>query len=134
MNQTVLFGERLRELRTTNGLNQTDFAKLCGVTKKTQMLYEAGERVPDAAYLLAMEENGFSALYFLTGKRDWFTEGDVSEELDPEEQKLIKAFRNVPEVWRGIAMGVLMNAEKQLRSQRPTPVSSSESVEDKGAE
>jgi len=54
MNQSVLFGERLRELRAHAGLSQSEFAKIGGVTKKSQMLYESGERVPNALYPLAL--------------------------------------------------------------------------------
>lgn len=64
----VSFCERLRAERTRLGLNQTDFAALAGVTKKTQMLYEAGERVPDANYLAAITAAG-ADLGFIIGQK-----------------------------------------------------------------
>lgn len=70
MNQSVSFGERLREERVKLGLNQSAFGTLAGVTKKTQMLYESGERAPDALYLTAIEEAGADVLYILSGKRN----------------------------------------------------------------
>lgn len=67
MNQSVSFGQRLREERLRLAKNQTDFAQQGGVTKKTQMLYEAGSRSPDASYLAAIEAAGADVTYILTG-------------------------------------------------------------------
>ncbi|SCW97475.1 helix-turn-helix domain-containing protein [Pseudomonas sp. NFACC05-1] len=69
----VSFCERLRAERTRLGLNQTDFAALAGVTKKTQMLYEAGERVPDANYLAAIAEAGADLSFIVTGQKNTAT-------------------------------------------------------------
>lgn len=60
------FGERLRAERKRLGLSQTDFASLAGMTKKTQMLYEADERVPDANYLMAIHKANANVHYILT--------------------------------------------------------------------
>ncbi len=67
MNQSVPFGKRLRDERLRLKKNQTDFALKGGVTKKTQMLYEAGSRSPDADYLTAIEAAGADVTYLLTG-------------------------------------------------------------------
>jgi transcriptional regulator with XRE-family HTH domain len=67
-NRMVSFCERLRAERARLGLNQTDFAALAGMTKKTQMLYEADERVPDANYLAAISAAGADVHYILTGQ------------------------------------------------------------------
>ena len=50
-------------------MSQTQFGEIGGVTKKTQMLYESGERLPDAAYLRAVTQIGVDAQYVLTGVR-----------------------------------------------------------------
>jgi transcriptional regulator with XRE-family HTH domain len=68
-NRMVSFCERLRAERTRLGLNQTDFAALAGVTKKTQMLYEADERVPDANYMAAIAKGGADLYFIITGQR-----------------------------------------------------------------
>ncbi|PNG40971.1 hypothetical protein A1354_12425 [Pseudomonas asplenii] len=65
----VSFCERLRGERTRLGLNQTDFAALAGVTKKTQMLYEAGDRVPDAHYMSAIAQAGADLYFIITGQK-----------------------------------------------------------------
>lgn len=65
----VSFGERLRGERERLGLTQTQFGDLAGVTKKTQMLYESGERSPKADYLTAIYGVGANVEYVLTGNR-----------------------------------------------------------------
>lgn len=65
----VSFGQRLRAERKRLGLSQTDFAAVAGVTKKTQMLYEADERVPDANYLAAIFKSSADVNFILTGTK-----------------------------------------------------------------
>lgn len=67
MNQLVSFGERLRGERVKLGLSQSEFGQLAGVTKKTQMLYEADERSPNSNYMTAISAAGADILYILTG-------------------------------------------------------------------
>jgi transcriptional regulator with XRE-family HTH domain len=63
------FSETLRQERVRLGLTQSDFAALAGLTKKTQMLYELGKRVPDANYLMAIHKANADAYFILTGHR-----------------------------------------------------------------
>ncbi len=65
----VSLGERLREERERLGLSQTLFGDLAQVTKKTQMLYEGGQRSPKADYLTVIAEQGVDVQYVLTGNR-----------------------------------------------------------------
>lgn len=65
----VSFFERLKEERLKLDLNQTDFGDLGGVTKKTQMLYESGDRSPDARYLELIAAAGVDVQYVITGVR-----------------------------------------------------------------
>ena len=53
---------RIRQVREARGLNQKEFAGKLGIHVNTQANYEKGERVPDAAYLVAVcEAFGLSA-------------------------------------------------------------------------
>ena len=85
-------GERLREERERLGLNQTDFAAVGGVGRKTQFNYESGERAPDGAYLAAIAAAGADVLYILTGQRS----GAVAPTpaLKPEEAALLDNYRH----------------------------------------
>lgn len=65
----VSFGERLREERERLSLTQAQFGQLAQVTKKTQMLYESGERSPKADYMTAIASSGVDVQYLLTGER-----------------------------------------------------------------
>lgn len=80
------------------GLNQTEFGELAGVTKKSQMLYEADERAPDARYLLAITEAGANVLYILTGLNQEVTgqsNRSTSTDLPPDEQLLLDSYRGL---------------------------------------
>jgi len=93
---SVTFGERLRDERLRLGLNQTEFGELGGVTKKTQSLYESGDRSPDAKYLQSLFSIGVNLNYVLTGHGE---EGylpnlfDLSEEGLAIEKKLSRGRR-----------------------------------------
>lgn len=64
------YGGKIREERERIGLSQTGFGESVGVTKKTQGLYERGEREPDGSYLQAAAAAGCDVLYILTGRRE----------------------------------------------------------------
>lgn len=60
----------MKEERARLGLSQTVLASLGGVSKTTQVFYEADERVPDANYLAAVSERGMDVSYVITGRRE----------------------------------------------------------------
>lgn len=61
-------GERIRDARTKLGLTQDEFAKRCGVHRKSQQNYELDKRHPSAAYLDALEELGIDSVYIMSGE------------------------------------------------------------------
>lgn len=89
MDQTVSIGDRLREERLRLGMSQTAIGEVGGVTKKTQMLYEGGERYPDAHYMAAIAAAGADVLYILTGVRDYVP----PPQLSPDERVVIDGYR-----------------------------------------
>lgn len=92
--------ERLKDERKRLGLNQTEFGKLAGVGKTTQINYESGERSPDANYLAAIVEAGADVQYIVTGVRS-----DVA--LTPDERELVALFRAAPLAVKASAIGAL---------------------------
>lgn len=88
MNHSVFIGGRLREERQRLGMTQPEIGQIGGVTKKTQMLYESGERVPDAAYLAALAAAGVDLLYIMTGSRSFTPPPPIS----PEHRALIRDY------------------------------------------
>lgn len=64
------FGARLREERERLGLTQVQFAKLAGVRRVAQYLYETGDRSPTVSYLLSAKDAGVDLTYLLLGKSD----------------------------------------------------------------
>lgn len=61
------FSARLKELRTQTGANQSKFAEIGGVQKNAQIMYEKGERSPDADYLQRLAAHNLDVQYLLTG-------------------------------------------------------------------
>jgi len=96
----------LREERQRLDLNQTQLGETGGVTKKTQMLYEAGDRYPDAAYLAAIAAAGADVRYIVTGERD----GPAPEVLSSDERELLVLFRAAPLAVKAAAIGALQGA------------------------
>lgn len=104
MNQSVSIGERLREERQRLGMSQPAFGEIGGVTKKTQLLYESGERQPDALYLAAIEKVGVDLLYVLTGRRGGAVAAPV---LSLEQQALLAKYEAADEIGRKMAQRAL---------------------------
>jgi transcriptional regulator with XRE-family HTH domain len=90
MNQSVSIAERLRSERTRLGLSQPEFGDIAGVTKKTQLLYESGERNPDSLYLSAIATGGADVLFILTGRRSQSL--PPSATLPRDQQALIHSY------------------------------------------
>ena len=62
-------GLRIREERQRLGLNQEAMAAAGGVTRNSQLAYEAGRTSPSADYLLSIGEHGVDIAYVLSGNR-----------------------------------------------------------------
>ncbi len=92
MNRLGSFSERLRAERERLKMTQTEFGKIGGVTKKTQALYEHGERTPDAGYLVAIAEHGADYVYILSGHRD----GYLTVQLQAERYWREQGMDNLP--------------------------------------
>jgi transcriptional regulator with XRE-family HTH domain len=64
-----ILGHRLTQERARLGLTQADLAAVTGITRRTQINYESGQRAPDAAYLDAVDRKGIDTLFVVTGRR-----------------------------------------------------------------
>ena len=106
MNRLVSIGDRLREERVRLGLTQPVIGEMGGITKKTQMLYEGGERAPGADYLAAVADHGVDVRYVLTGKRDHTPPPAISA----DEQVMLRYYREAAPAVRKAALGALIGA------------------------
>jgi transcriptional regulator with XRE-family HTH domain len=102
MDQSVSIGGRLQSERKRLGLNQSAIGMVGKVTKKTQMLYESGERSPDAQYLSAIAQAGVDVLYVLTGRVG---------ALSAEEETLVSYFRAATKDVQRAVLGALLGAK-----------------------
>ena len=100
-------GRRLKEERERLGFNQTDFAAIGGVGRKSQFNYEDDERKPDADYLAAIATTGADVRYIITGDRD----APAPEVLSADERYLLDRFRSSPQPLKDAALRVLLGGE-----------------------
>lgn len=95
----VIFGERLRALRTEKGLSQMDFAKQIRISKSSVNMYERGEREPSFETLETIADYFNVDLDYLLGKSDVACRihlaPDAKVTLSYAEQKLIRSFREL---------------------------------------
>lgn len=60
-------GARLAAERQRLGFNQQQLAERCGVSKTSQVNYEAGKRSPDIPYLTSAMQLGIDVMYVIAG-------------------------------------------------------------------
>lgn len=106
----IELGARLVEERKRLGYNQTDFGRVGGVSKGSQILYEKGDGAPNGDYLSAIALAGVDVQYVLTGMRSSCT-------MTPAERVLIERFRACPPALQDAAMRVLLGEETSLGQQ-----------------
>jgi len=91
LNQKNLYGGRIRAERTRLGYTQAEWAKTCGVSKTSQVSYEAGTYKPDLAYLSHAVSAGADPLFLLAGRPlsagtaaefDWKLAGEIMSTID----------------------------------------------------
>lgn len=83
LDQTEHIAERLRNIRAKRNLSQQQLAAIGNVSKSSQSQYEQGTRVPDAHYLIALDEHGIDIYQLLTGK------GNLADNIGPDDIELI---------------------------------------------
>lgn len=97
-----IVGGRIASERESLGLTIVNFALQCGVTKQTQIKYEAGENYPDTRYLERAGHCGVDILYVLTGSKS-------NEAMTEPHQNLIEAYEDAPDTLKRAAFAVLLS-------------------------
>lgn len=122
--QSVSVSDRLKEERKRLDLSQTTFGQIGGVTKKTQMLYENGERLPDAAYLRGISGIGADVQYILIGLRSAnLDEAMLSDEFIEETNRehslsIVQHARPVPALNKALLLQIMEAVEEALPSHK----------------
>ena len=95
-----MFGDRLKEERNKIKLSQAAFGAIAGVSKKSQINYEKGERYPDLKYLQNIAELGCDVQYIITGISS-------SSLIANEQTEILDLFHNADMSLRKAAIQVL---------------------------
>lgn len=104
-------GERLRAERKRLGFSLKAFGALGGVSEKTLVLYEKGERTPDVSFLANLSESGVDALFVVTGRAD-------TSALSAEETDLVRRYREASDAVRAAAFGALIGGAAPAKVQQ----------------
>lgn len=102
-------GARLREVRESMGMSQTEFAEIAvaagvpGATRQSQAKYEKGGQAMGVAYLAAIADAGADIRYIVTGDRDYTPPPPLSK----DEHELIELYRATPLAVRAAAVAAL---------------------------
>lgn len=67
----ILFAERLRDLRTERGLNQSELAEKIGTTQRKVSYWETGKVEPDLLSLSKLAEFFSVSIDFLVGLKEY---------------------------------------------------------------
>ena len=79
---SVNFGDRLKELRSKNGITQTKLAQLLNITKSVVSYYERQERMPSPDVLMKLASIFHVSVDYLMGidKKKTIDVSDLSDE------------------------------------------------------
>ncbi len=118
MEINVSIGARLREVRESMGLSQTEFAEIAakagvpGATRQSQAKYEKGMAAPSSGYLAAIAAAGADVLYILTGQKN----SVVSELLLTRRQAaLLDNYDHTDEAGKKIIEATAAEAAQQIK-------------------
>lgn len=98
MEINIYIGARLKEMRESLGMSQTEFAEIAasagvpGATRQSQAKYEKGQAAFSSAYLAAIAAAGADVLYILTGQR-----GAPATAISEGDRILLDNFHAAPE-------------------------------------
>ncbi|MEH8031273.1 helix-turn-helix domain-containing protein [Gallibacterium anatis] len=90
----------LKSERERLGLTQEEIASKCGVSKRTYIYYEQGERVPNTDFLAALTQIGGDVMYVLSGIRG-------AAQLSSLENMVLKLFNSLDERRKLEVIGIL---------------------------
>lgn len=115
----IEIGTRLKEERERLGLTQPEFAALGGASKRSQIEWEKGGQVPNAAFLAAVDMHGVDVQYVVTGRCTVSIEQledevhRMSEAWETLEVALVHFKRNLPPSKQRIAAEALYRLSKE---------------------
>ncbi|MEH8047281.1 helix-turn-helix transcriptional regulator [Gallibacterium anatis] len=96
----------LKSERERLGLTQEEIASKCGVSKRTYIYYEQGERVPNTDFLAALTQIGGDVMYVLSGIRG-------VAQLSSLENMVLNAFNALNDEEKLQALGFLTGLKTQ---------------------
>lgn len=117
MENSSLFGKRLKEERNKLGLKQAEIAEKCGISREMWGKYERGENQPGSEKLLSFQKVGIDINYVIHGIRaDTIRPSENLPEYTAEEAELLALFRQSSELGRAVILSAARGAEKKAHT------------------
>lgn len=125
-----MIGERIKEIRTLEGLTQQEFADKLGVSRPNITNYESGRREPvDAMIALICQKFKVNEIWLRTGEGEMYQPVSIEEELaqifgpimagdTSARSRMIKAFAKLPEKYYPILEEAILAYAKSLEEDR----------------
>jgi transcriptional regulator with XRE-family HTH domain len=113
----VEFSTRLRQLRKSLSLSQTDFASKIGIPRTSLINYEKGTSNPSANFLAQIKKFGVSIDWFVSGQGEMLTnlpEKPQQELANPSEGHKVPLLRQKVSCGPGVDWESEDNAEKYI--------------------
>lgn len=101
----VDIGKPIQKLRIGMKLTQTEFGKLGGVSLRSQIAYEKGDRRPSVDYLINLHSHGVDACQIIsTDMTDTATSISVQRSIDMADKAKLdnNAMKNLAEAMQGM--------------------------------
>lgn len=114
------FGERFTKVLENSRISNAKVTEIAGISKNNIGNYKNGQ-IPNATILYKLSQIfGTSMEYLLTGKE--------SDDLTPDELKLVELYRNTNEIGQPLTMKHAEDVQKALPRDAASPESSSSKI------
>jgi transcriptional regulator with XRE-family HTH domain len=104
----VTIGKKIKEERLRLGFTQESMAKAGGVSRQTQIRYEADERSPDGLYLESIAKIGADVSYIMTGDRHNATEQNPDTAIQWSFDDVMLRLKNISNAGSYAALAAMM--------------------------
>jgi transcriptional regulator with XRE-family HTH domain len=110
-----IFAKNLKYFRVSLGLTQEELAKRVGMTRTAIANYEMGRSEPSFEALCYLTRELGIELDQLLYEQDFGVPYVYTRQVTDEEAALLEAYRHAEEVYRTVAMDILMQHRKKDR-------------------
>ncbi len=118
MSRSEKIANRIKTMRMSRGLSQSDLAIALQCAQSTIAMYETGKRTPDLDTIDHLADIFNVPPYDIIYSEDEITSMIATNNLSLDERQLIAAYRSAPPVLQNAALQVLESTATQKKENR----------------